>query len=71
MIIHSIVAFEDIFAEDYSLNSTNIQTYRNGNSYINVENNGKVQRVKNIFSTNPSDYLNKKYQPNAIYQKFK
>lgn len=65
MIIHSIVALEDIFATEYKPET---QIKRVGNSFIKIDTSGNTQRVKSIFSTNPADYLDKKYQPNAIYK---
>lgn len=65
MIIHSIVSMEDIFATEYAPQT---QVKRIGNSFINIDTSGDNGIVKSIFSTNPADYLNKKYQPNAIYK---
>lgn len=65
MIIHSIVSMEDIFVTEYAPQT---EVKRVGNSFINIDTSGENSRVKSIFSTKPADYLNKKYQPNAIYK---
>ncbi|NLJ16873.1 MAG: hypothetical protein GX346_07065 [Clostridiales bacterium] len=64
MIIHSIISLEDIFAEEYQPKT---QTIRKNNSFISLDISGDKPRIKSIFSTDPKDYLNKKYQPNSIY----
>lgn len=60
MILHSIIAMDDIFCK----NSVNAPMYREVNGgVLEVEDNDYGIQVKRLHSTNPSLYLDKRYQP--------
>ena len=60
MILHSIIAMDDIFCK----NSVNAPMYREiEGGFIEIEDNDCGFQVKRLHSTNPSLYLKKDYQP--------
>ena len=60
MILHSIIAMDDIFCK----NSVNAPMYREiDGGFLEVEGDNDDYQVKRLYSTNPGLYLDKRYQP--------
>lgn len=60
MILHSIIAMDDIFCK----NSVNAPMYREiDGGFLEIESDDNGFQIKRLHSTNPSLYLDKRYQP--------
>ena len=60
MILHSIIAMDDIFCK----NSVNAPMYKEiDGGILEIDGNEGGYQIKRLHSTNPSLYLDKKYQP--------
>ncbi len=61
MILHSIIAMDDIFCK----NSVNAPMYKEvEGGILEIDTNNESQ-IKRLFSTNPYMYLDNRYSPNA------
>lgn len=60
MILHSIIAMDDIFCR----NSVNAPMYKEiDGGILELEVSGAGMQIKRLHSTNPRLYLDKRYQP--------